>query len=71
MLTSTSRSCSGQLETAQDLREALRQHEWALIQAALEQSHGNQRRAAALLRLPLRTLERKLHIERQLRGRMT
>ena len=60
-----------QIEAAQDLREAVRQHEWGLIQAALERSHGNQRRAAALLRLPLRTLERKLRIERQLRGRMT
>ena len=68
---STQAPGSSQFEAAHDLREAVRQHEWALIQAALEQSQGNQRRAAALLGLPLRTLERKLHIERQHRSRMT
>jgi DNA-binding NtrC family response regulator len=31
-----------------------------LIREALRSAHGNQRRAAALLELPLRTFERKL-----------
>lgn len=43
-----------------DLRTALRQHEAALIRRALTAVRGNRRAAAALLKLPLRTLERKL-----------
>jgi DNA-binding NtrC family response regulator len=42
------------------LRALLRMHEAQLIHAALEKTGGNQRRAAALLELPLRTLERKI-----------
>lgn len=42
------------------LREALRLHEIALIQRALESTGGNQRRAAELLEIPRRTLVRKL-----------
>jgi DNA-binding NtrC family response regulator len=42
------------------LRALLRVHEAQLIHAALEKTGGNQRRAAALLELPLRTLERKI-----------
>ena len=44
------------------LREALRQQEIALIEAALRTTHGNQKRAARLLQLPLRTFERKLRV---------
>lgn len=44
------------------LREALRQQEIALIEAALRSTHGNQKRAARLLQLPLRTFERKLRV---------
>ena len=40
--------------------ESLREHEAKLIREALRSAHGNQRRAAALLELPLRTFERKL-----------
>lgn len=43
------------------LRGALAAHERDLITSALRQCHGNQRRAAVLLGLPLRTLERKVH----------
>lgn len=43
-----------------NLRESLREHEAKLIREALRTAHGNQRRAAALLELPLRTFERKL-----------
>ena len=43
-----------------NLRESLREHEAKLIREALRSAHGNQRRAAALLELPLRTFERKL-----------
>jgi DNA-binding NtrC family response regulator len=50
--------------TQLDLRAALRQHEVALIEEALRQSEGNQRVAAGLLRMPLRTLERKLQLLR-------
>jgi DNA-binding NtrC family response regulator len=42
------------------LRALLRDHEARLIQAALERTGGNQRQAAELLEVPLRTLERKL-----------
>ena len=42
------------------LRGALREHERALIKRALRHTGGNQRQAAALLSLPLRTLERKV-----------
>jgi two-component system response regulator AtoC len=42
------------------LRALLRMHEAQLIHAALEQTGGNQRQAAELLELPLRTLERKI-----------
>ena len=45
-----------------DLRESLRLHEAELIREALRRTSGNQRRAAQLLRLPLRTLERKLRL---------
>lgn len=44
------------------LREALRQQEIALIEAALRSTQGNQKRAACLLQLPLRTFERKLSV---------
>jgi pSer/pThr/pTyr-binding forkhead associated (FHA) protein len=43
-----------------NLRASLREHESKLIREALRFAHGNQRRAAALLELPLRTFERKL-----------
>jgi hypothetical protein len=43
-----------------NLRASLREHEAKLIREALRLSCGNQRRAAALLELPLRTFERKL-----------
>jgi arginine utilization regulatory protein len=49
-----------------DLRASLIDHEAMLIRQALQLSRGNQRKAAALLKLPLRTLERKL---RNLGGR--
>jgi len=48
-----------------NLRDALQQRELELIQEALARSEGNQRRAAAQLRVPLRTLERKLRLQRQ------
>jgi two-component system response regulator PilR (NtrC family) len=47
-------------EQGVDLRAELEEQELQLIQRALEHSKGHQRRAAELLRLPLRTLERKL-----------
>jgi two-component system response regulator AtoC len=43
-----------------DLRHALRRYEMQLIEDALERSEGNQRRAAKLLKIPRRTLVRKL-----------
>ena len=49
-----------------DLRASLIDHEAMLIRQALQLSRGNQRKAASLLKLPLRTLERKL---RNLGGR--
>jgi DNA-binding NtrC family response regulator len=49
-------------EAALDLRAVLRQQEIAIIREALRRSQGNQRRAAGLLRVPLRTLERKLRV---------
>jgi hypothetical protein len=52
-------SC-GRLGQGVNLRESLREHEAKLIREALRSAHGNQRRAAALLELPLRTFERKL-----------
>jgi len=42
------------------LRALLRDHEARLIHAALQSTNGNQRQAAELLEVPLRTLERKL-----------
>lgn len=42
------------------LRALLRDHEARLIHDALQRTGGNQRQAAELLELPLRTLERKL-----------
>ncbi|HKU43406.1 MAG TPA: sigma-54 dependent transcriptional regulator [Polyangiales bacterium] len=51
-------------ESDLDLRESLRRHEVAIIREALRRTSGNQRRAAALLRVPLRTLERKLRMMR-------
>jgi DNA-binding NtrC family response regulator len=44
------------------LRPSLEAQEIALIREALRRCDGNQRRAATLLQLPLRTLERKLRI---------
>ena len=49
-----------------DLRASLLDHEAMLIRQALQLTRGNQRKAAGLLKLPLRTLERKL---RNLGGR--
>jgi DNA-binding NtrC family response regulator len=43
-----------------DLRTELQRHEAGLIIRALQKTNGHQRRAAALLKLPLRTFERKL-----------
>ena len=43
-----------------DLRASVQAYETSLIRQALQLSGGNQRRAAELLQLPLRTLERKL-----------
>ncbi len=43
-----------------DLRARALEHEAALIRDALHRSDGNRRNAAALLKLPLRTFERKL-----------
>jgi DNA-binding NtrC family response regulator len=45
---------------ALDLRRAMLEHEQALILRALQQTDGNRRKAARLLSLPLRTLERKV-----------
>ncbi len=42
------------------LREQVRSYEIALIREALERAGGNQINAAALLRIPLRTLVYKL-----------
>jgi DNA-binding NtrC family response regulator len=42
------------------LRALLRDHEARLIHEALARTGGNQRQAAELLEVPLRTLERKL-----------
>ena len=47
------------------LRSLMRQQEAAIIEAALRQSGGNQRRAAERLGVPLRTLERKLRLLRK------
>jgi pSer/pThr/pTyr-binding forkhead associated (FHA) protein len=47
-------------ERGVNLRASLQDHEAKLIGDALRVSGGNQRRAAALLELPLRTFERKL-----------
>jgi DNA-binding NtrC family response regulator len=44
------------------LRPSLEAHEIDLIREALRRTSGNQRRAADLLQLPLRTLERKLKL---------
>lgn len=49
-----------------DLRASLLDHEAMMIRQALQLSGGNQRKAATLLNLPLRTFERKL---RNLGGR--
>jgi DNA-binding NtrC family response regulator len=40
----------------------LRQQEIDLIEAALNSTDGNQKRAADLLQIPLRTFERKLRV---------
>lgn len=45
-----------------DLRAVLKQQEVSIIREALRRSDGNQRRAAGLLGVPLRTLERKLRV---------
>jgi hypothetical protein len=47
-------------EDGLNLRASLQDHEAKLIRDALRVTSGNQRRAAALLQLPLRTFERKL-----------
>jgi FHA domain/Bacterial regulatory protein, Fis family len=47
-------------EDGLNLRASLQEHEAKLIRDALRVTGGNQRRAAALLQLPLRTFERKL-----------
>jgi two-component system response regulator AtoC len=47
-----------------DLRWELRSHETALIRRALEEAGGHQPTAARLLKIPLRTLERKLRQHR-------
>jgi hypothetical protein len=47
-------------ESGLNLRASLQEHEAKLIRDALRVTGGNQRRAAALLKLPLRTFERKL-----------
>jgi FHA domain/Bacterial regulatory protein, Fis family len=47
-------------EDGLNLRASLQEHEAKLIRDALRVTSGNQRRAAALLKLPLRTFERKL-----------
>jgi hypothetical protein len=47
-------------EDGLNLRASLQEHEAKLIRDALRVTGGNQRRAAALLKLPLRTFERKL-----------
>jgi hypothetical protein len=47
-------------ESGLNLRASLQDHEAKLIRDALRVTGGNQRRAAALLQLPLRTFERKL-----------
>jgi DNA-binding NtrC family response regulator len=49
-------------ESPQGLRRRLRQEEIDLIEAALSSTQGNQKRAAELLQIPLRTLERKLRV---------
>ena len=46
---------------AEGLRTALQAHEESLIRGALRQSGGNRAAAAKLLRVPLRTLFRRLH----------
>ncbi|HKU36863.1 MAG TPA: sigma 54-interacting transcriptional regulator, partial [Polyangiales bacterium] len=48
--------------SGQDLRAQVQAYEAQLIGDALRSSDGNQRRAAGLLRLPLRTFERKLQL---------
>ena len=45
---------------AHDLRGSLRNHEVRLIRDALSKSGGNQRKAAELLQVPLRTFQRRL-----------
>jgi two-component system response regulator AtoC len=51
--------------TSEPLRTRLKSVERAELQKALEATHGNQRRAAALLGVPLRTFERRLRAWRQ------
>ncbi len=43
-----------------DLRSSVRAHEASVINEALRRAHGNRRRAALLLQVPLRTFERKM-----------
>jgi DNA-binding NtrC family response regulator len=54
------RSVNASVSEPRGLRALLRDHEARLIHAALERTGGNQRQAAELLEVPLRTLERKL-----------
>jgi len=49
-----------QLDGIVDLRAAIDAHERSLITEALRRSDGSRKRAAYLLRLPMRTFERKL-----------
>jgi DNA-binding NtrC family response regulator len=59
-LAPTGTASAAPFEPTLDLRAQLKQHERELIYRALERTNGHQRKAAELLGLPLRTLERKL-----------
>ncbi len=59
-MASTGTSTSTRESERRGLRASLRDHEARLIQEALARTGGNQRQAAELLEVPLRTLERKL-----------
>ena len=50
------------VDSSLGLRRLLRQQEIDLIEAALHSTDGNQKRAADLLQIPLRTFERKLRV---------
>jgi DNA-binding NtrC family response regulator len=57
-----------QPESTLDLRQHLQSHELQLIQSALASCADNQRKAAALLGMPLRTFERRLRAARERRS---